>query len=262
MTNNIPCEFSGERSRSYKAAIAKFPSVWSEDMLIMKSYLRPKAGERVLEIGAGSGFFSFEIARMVGPDGHLWVTDPSPEQLQPIIDRQPENVTVLPFQADTLDLPEDDCLDAIWSRGDLHHAMNKFTAFQRMRRYAKPGARLVILDVFVGSPLARYFDMHVARACTTGHEVSFLSREFAKSLCFLTGWTKPVFTDLNLEWNFQSRRDIGEFLALLHSNKPEFTPEESLDEAERILGVKPSKSGYYLQWPMTLMQSTRLPGPR
>ena len=64
-------EFSGERSRSYKTALAKFPHVWAEDMLVMKEYLRPVAVE----------------------------------QLQPIIDRQPKNITVLPYQADAIELP-------------------------------------------------------------------------------------------------------------------------------------------------------------
>lgn len=128
MSESCP-EFSGERSRSYKEALAKFPDVWAEDMLVMKEYLRATAGEKILEIGAGSGFFSFEICKLIGPEGHLWVTDPSMEQLQPIIDRQPKNITVLPFRADQIQLPFESQLDAIWSRGAMHHASDKMNAF-------------------------------------------------------------------------------------------------------------------------------------
>ena len=74
-------EFSGNRSRSYRKALAKFPDVWEEDMLVMRTYLAPEQGENILEVGAGSGFFSFEISKMIGAKGKLWVTDPSPEQL-------------------------------------------------------------------------------------------------------------------------------------------------------------------------------------
>ena len=95
----------------------------------------------------------------------------------------------------------------------MHHASNKMKTFQILSQYAKPGARLVICDVLAGSLLAQYFDAHVAQACTTGHEVSFLSRSFAESLCYLTGWQQPVFRDLHLQWHFATREDIGVFLS-------------------------------------------------
>lgn len=250
-------EFSGERSRSYKEALVRFPDVWREDMTIMREALHPSPGERILEVGAGSGFFSYAIADAVGPTGWLWVTDPSPEQLQPLRENTPQNVTVLPYAADAVELPDRACLDAIWSRGALHHASNKTYAFHRFSLYTKPRGRLIILDVFAGSRLAHYFDVHVAQACITGHDVQFLSRGFAESLCQLTGWEPPVFLDIHLHWHFAHREEIGVFLALLHSNKPDHPPMTSLHYAETLLGVHRVPSGYALYWPMTLMTTRR-----
>lgn len=42
-------------------------------------------GDRILEVGAGSGFFSFPIAKAIGEQGLPYVTDPSIEQLQSMI---------------------------------------------------------------------------------------------------------------------------------------------------------------------------------
>lgn len=257
INTELAVEFSGDRSRSYKKALSQFPNVWEEDMLLMKESFSPQKGETVVEIGAGSGFFSVEISKMIGDDGHLFVLDPSAEQLEPIVKSHLPNITVIQQPADQIILPENTEVDAIWSRGAIHHASNKTKAFSRLHKYAKTGARLVICDIFAGSKLADYFDFHVAKTCTTGHEVSFLSKNFAKSLCHTTGWSEPKFSDVALQWNFDSKEDIGIFLSLLHSNKPEYSAKESLCDAEKLLGIKKSSIGYQLNWPMTLMVTTK-----
>lgn len=258
-TINKSVEFSGERSRSYKKALARFPNVWEEDMLLMHEKLTPKAGETILEIGAGSGFFSFEISKLIGDNGQLFVLDPSKEQLAPISNNKPCNIKILQTTADELALPNNTFLDKIWSRGAMHHATNKTIIFNKLKQFSKNGAKLIIFDIFSDSKLAEYFDNHVAKTCSTGHEVNYLSKGFAKSLCYTTGWDEPVFNDIYLQWKFDSKEDIGVFLSLLHSNKPEFSAEESLADAEKYLGVKKVKNGYHLNWPMTLMVTTNGP---
>ncbi|MGD8170796.1 hypothetical protein ACQEXU_03985 [Vibrio sp. TRT 21S02] len=62
---------------------------------------------------------------------------------------------------------------------------------------------------------------------------------------------------LALQWHFQEKEDIGKFLSLLHSNKPEFSQQHSLDDAERLLGIKRTPSGWALNWPMTVMTTTK-----
>lgn len=98
--------------------------------------------------------------------------------------------------------------------------------------------------------------MKLVLRLSTGHEVSFLSKEFATSLCKTTGWEAPSFVDVALQWHFETKEDIGKFLSLLHSNKPEFSSTDSLLEAEAILGVKKTPRGWALNWPMTVMMTT------
>ena len=251
-------EFSTERSRSYKLALNQFPNCWLEDKIMMYDFLAPKAGESILEIGAGSGFFSFDIAQAIGPEGMLHVVDPSPDQLQPIYDKATPNICVVQKPAEDINLPWDTQLDAIWSRGAFHHVKSKEAVLKNLGLLSKQGTRLVTCDIFSGTKLSDYFDEHVAVSCTTGHEVSFLSQAYAKSLCKITGWSEPEFHEIALQWHFEEKKDIGVFLSLLHSNKPEYSHQDSLLDAERLLGIKRTPTGWALNWPMTVMVASKL----
>lgn len=111
---------------------------------------------------------------------------------------------------------------------------------------------MIIGDVFAGSKLAQHFDDKVAKYCVTGHEVSFLSREYTESLCQLVGFQKPEFFDFDARWEFERKEDIGNFLYKLHA-MTKTTPEECLHGAEEILGVSEKEGKFYLSWPMTMV---------
>ena len=74
-------EFSGIRSHAYKECLREFPRARDDDIEIMKKYLAPKENETILEVGAGSGFFSRIISDM---SKKLIVSDPSKEQLEEV----------------------------------------------------------------------------------------------------------------------------------------------------------------------------------
>lgn len=248
-------EFMGKRSSDYRNALSDYADAWRPDIACMKRFLNPVAGERILEVGAGNGYFSKAIAEFVGPNGLLVASDPSTDQLRELEEMSRYgNIRVVPASADTLDINFDG-FDAVWSRGAIHHVTDKTAAFTRFAQVARPGARLVIADIFAGTPLARYFDAFIARSCSTGHEVAFLSHDFAESLCMLTGWGQPVFHEVITPWEFARREDIGRFLQLLFSAKPDYTAEDCFEAADRYLCVSETTSGWALMWPMTVMSA-------
>ena len=250
-------EFSGRRSATYRDALATYANAWRSDIACMARFLDPKRGEKILEVGAGNGYFSLAIGDLVGAEGLLVATDPSVDQLSALeAEAEHGNVRVVQASAEELDIEHRD-FDAVWSRGAIHHVAEKTAAFRRFSELARPGGRLVIADIFAGTRLARYFDSVIARTCCTGHEVAFLSREFAESLCAMTGWNTPTFHDVTTPWEFDHREDIGHFLHLLFSARDEITPEECLGAADRFLSVTPTASGWALMWPMTVMITTR-----
>lgn len=244
-------EFDGIRAQLYKEALTEFPRARAGDIVLMHKYLSPQTGETILEVGAGNGLFSGVIADVLLPGGKLIVTDPSKEQLFGVSELGRKNIEIRNEGADTLTIQENS-VDAIWSFGAMHHVFNKTASFKNFFNVLKQGGRVVIGDVFSGSDLARHFDDRVAKFCATGHEVSFWSREYAESLCFLNGFEKPEFFDFNAMWVFDTKKDIGVFLYKLHA-MTKTTPEECLQGAEEILGVTEKEGKYYLSWPMTMI---------
>lgn len=251
-------EFDGIRSKLYKEALEEFPNARENDIRCMKKYLLPKKGEHILEIGAGSGFFSQHISDLIGEKGRLIVSDPSLEQLEAVKKLNKKNVDVIQFVqfgSEAVDL-ERNKVDAIWSFGAMHHLMQKTKSFGNMNRILKKNGRVVICDVFQDSKLAEHFDDKVAKYSITGHEVSFLSREYAKTLCYLAGFEKPKFYDVNMEWKFKNKKDIGLFLYKLHA-MTKTTPEGCLKGAEGVLGVEKKGEYYLLNWPLTIMITSK-----
>jgi arsenite methyltransferase len=249
-------EFNSVRSKNYRDAVKEADIAWAQDMQIMQKYLSPTRGDTVLEIGAGSGFFSFSISDAIGTTGKIYVTDPSAEQMSPIYEKKRNNMELLVQQAEDIDLGnEGRQINKFWSRGAFHHVANKTLAMQRWRKIAAPKAKLVIFDIFSCSDTALFFDAFVARACITGHEVSFLNKAFATSLCAISGWKPPIFVDIPLRWRFSDENSIGIFLSKLLSNKDSYSPADSLVAAQRYLGVQSTSTGFELNWPMTVMIS-------
>lgn len=246
-------EFDGVRSTLYTEALMEYPDARIEDIEIMKKYLAPKKRERILEIGAGSGFFSKHISELLGDEGKLIVSDPSLEQLEEIKKLGKNNIDVIQFVqfgSEKINL-EKDKIDAVWSCGAMHHMFKKNKSFENLSRITKRGARVVIADVFSGSNLAKHFDDKVAKFCIVGHEVVFWSKEYVDSICYLNGFSKPKFYDLNIQWKFKKKEDIGFFLYKLHG-MTKTTPANCLKGAEEILGIKKRNKFYCLNWPLTL----------
>ncbi|WP_167458886.1 class I SAM-dependent methyltransferase [Pseudomonas wadenswilerensis] len=227
----------------------------------MYAYLDPEPGDNILEVGAGSGFFSFPISRGIGEQGLLYVTDPSIEQLQSVLEQQSANMIILAQGAEEIALGEGaPAIDKIWSRGAFHHVRDKTETFSRWRRLVHGNSRMAIFDIFSHNRTARFFDGFVARSCVTGHEVSYLSKDFATSLCANTGWREPEFHDIDLKWSFENEQHLGRFLGLLLANKASFSEADSVAAAKHYLGVRDTDDGLSLDWPMTMMTSSALPG--
>ena len=213
-------EFAGLRAQLFREALAEYPNARRDDYYLMHRYLDPQPGDRVLGFGEGSGYFCGAIAKAVGPTGRYLITDPSPElmcSLPASVEQLPQvKVTISPVEE--LDI-EAESFDKAWACGAFHHSPNQTEALKRVHKALTPGGRLVLFDVFQGTPLARHFDDCVARYCATGHEVKFMSEEFARALCFLAG-----FSDANVEivdiphrLCFASELDMGKFIYKMHA---------------------------------------------
>jgi len=227
----------------------------------MKKLLNPQPGDKILGFGEGNGYFCNSIANSIKSAGYYLITDPSKDQLNNL--ERKINVNQIKIQkasVENISLPSN-FFDKVWSFGAFHHCNNKIQAMQQLYRSLNPGGKLVICDVFQGSDLAKHFDSFVARYCLTGHEVSFLSDEFALTLCELAGFQKNKIEiiDLDQKWKFNNEHELGDFIYKLHaltkipgSEKEKIS--KTFESCKNVLGVSRSSKSHNnlleLNWPM------------
>ncbi len=109
--------------------------------------LRP--GERVADIGAGSGYFTLRVARAVGPSGQVLAIDINPDILE-FLDRRVKeaglaNVKTIHVEKDDPKLPAGG-VDTILMVDTLHYVAGRDAYAKKLRAGLAPGGRVVVID--------------------------------------------------------------------------------------------------------------------
>jgi ubiquinone/menaquinone biosynthesis C-methylase UbiE len=132
----------------------------------LRSVLAPEPGERVLEIGPGTGYYTLDIAGWVAVGaaagdgsgaataGTVEIFDLQQEFLDHVMGRAAERGlgNVVPTQGDATALPyEDASIDAVVLTAVLGEIPDPVAALREIRRVLKPGGRLIVGELF-GDP--------------------------------------------------------------------------------------------------------------
>ena len=120
----------------------------------LREILEPRAGERLLEVGPGTGYYSLPVAGWLSPGGSLDVVDVQQEMLDHTLSRAGKegigNIT--PARADARELPfADDTFDGAYLVTVLGEIPDQDAALRELRRVVRPGGRIVIGELF-GDP--------------------------------------------------------------------------------------------------------------
>jgi len=124
-----------------------------------------KQGDRVADIGCGSGYFTFRLAARVGAEGKVYAVDIEPIAIQKVRQRKErENLSqVQPVMSESADphLPTD--LDSVLIVDSYHEFREYNSMMQTVFQAMKPGGRLVIIDGQgpQGRPRTEYHRLHV-----------------------------------------------------------------------------------------------------
>ena len=109
------------------------------------------AGERVLDVGCGSGVVTRDIARRVGPDGRAVGVDQSPQLLavaRELVERAGLGGRVEFLEGSALSLPfPDGAFDVAVAVTVLSHTPGGESAIAEMARVVCPGGRVGVFDL-------------------------------------------------------------------------------------------------------------------
>jgi SAM-dependent methyltransferase len=122
---------------------------------IMKT-LAFRPGERVADIGAGSGYFTFQVAKAVGPTGSVLALDIAPEMLEYLDLRvkaqKATNVTLRKVASDDPQLAPGS-VDTILMIDAIHYVKDRTAYAKKLLPGLAPGGRVVIID-YIPKPMS------------------------------------------------------------------------------------------------------------
>jgi len=120
----------------------------------LRQLLEPRRGERLLEVGPGIGIHSLPVAGALAPEGALDILDIQQQMLDDVMRRAGSAgiTNIAPRQGSADSLPYSDAsFDGAYLIGVLGEIPDGPAALRELRRVLKPGARLVIGEVFFDS---------------------------------------------------------------------------------------------------------------
>lgn len=152
-TGRQACEFVGYPAADLDAipaaAVASFAGVGYP---FLAAVIKP--GDTVLDVGSGSGTDALLASRAVGPNGRVFALDLTEAMRQRLRQNAQAagaaNIEIVEGNAEEIPLPAAS-VDVVTSNGVLNLVPEKAKAFQEIARVLKPGGRLQLADIVVGT---------------------------------------------------------------------------------------------------------------
>ncbi|HET9314470.1 MAG TPA: arsenite methyltransferase [Vicinamibacteria bacterium] len=137
------------------------------------TFLAPKAGETVLDLGSGPGLDVFLASPLVGPQGKVIGVDMTPAMLEKArrnaVKMDAANVEFREGRLEALPV-EDGTVDAVTSNCVINLVPDKAQVFREVARVLRPGGRLVISDIILDGTLPEAIskDLLAYTGCVSG----------------------------------------------------------------------------------------------
>ncbi len=117
------------------------------DQVIRSLDIRP--GDRIADLGAGGGYFTWRLATAVGPTGRVYAVDVEPGMTEYLAKRVRDegykNIEVILAEYHDPLLPEAG-VDLIFTCNTYHHLEDRVSYFATAQRYLRPNGRVAIID--------------------------------------------------------------------------------------------------------------------
>ncbi len=253
-----------KRGELYKIAFDIAPNARREDIEYLFKWIQPQAGEKAIDVAAGTGMFSIPLAQIT--QNRLYAVDPSDVQLKNL-DRKKGGLNIVSIvsslsESAAVELMKEDIgnIDFITSYGGIHHILDKEEGgilinkqkemFKNANIMLKKGGRFVAGDVGNNTDLSRHFEGSVKTHCLTGHHEKWLSTErLENELLKDTDLVIEKVEQIPVKWHFNSERELALYMKGLHAYH--MSNEEVLKDLNTYLQYTVSEDGtVILNWPM------------
>ncbi|MDJ0847357.1 MAG: methyltransferase domain-containing protein [Myxococcota bacterium] len=121
---------------------------WQQTSRVVAA-LAIEPGDRVADLGAGSGYFTVHLARAVGPEGRVYAVDVDADMNDYLKGRLDEegvgNVEVVLGEYEDPRLP-DGQIDLLFTSNTYHHIQERPAYFRRVQADLAPGGRVAVVE--------------------------------------------------------------------------------------------------------------------
>ncbi|GEM_PF-376062 len=166
----------GSWSRADAVAVLDSPArLSSQDPSRLWRRVDLKPGDIVVDVGAGSGFYAFPAAAVVGPGGRVYAVDVSPELVELVRERAVKGKVrnLEPVLSTPKRIPIEDAVADVAILANVLHGIPSTTVDEAVR-LLRPGGRLVNVDwkkepTPEGPPVRHRLTLREATAALTAH---------------------------------------------------------------------------------------------
>lgn len=156
----------------------------------LKEVLAVSPGERILEVGPGTGYYTLDVAEWLGERGAVDILDVQQEMLDHTMGRAAERgvTNVTPTQSDATQMPYDDAtFDGAYLVTVLGEIPDQDAALRELARVVKPGGRVVVGEL-MGDP--HYVTLSSMRLRAAGAGLEF-ERRVGKAPGYFARFRRP-----------------------------------------------------------------------
>jgi SAM-dependent methyltransferase len=191
------------RAESYHAAMVDLPHARDAEFEAVLEPLRGAAEGLVCDMPAGGGY----LANYVPPQLSYVGVEPVEAFAASAVKRASGSTLNAPMTAVPL---ASGSVDFVVSLAGLHHEPDLSTVFAEIRRLLKPGGRVVLADVSVGTGPAQFLNGFVDQHNPEGHDGRFLD-ETTAGLLEQARLTVVDDRQVEVPWLFDSHNEAGAF---------------------------------------------------
>ena len=143
---------------------------------LLSPYVRP--GNTVIDIGAGMGYFSIPLARLVGPTGHVTAIDIQAKMLAALASRSRRfgvSERIKPYLANSDSLGNHAKADFIMAFWMVHEVPNQRAFLSEIFGFLKPEGLFLLAE-----PFFHVLKKSFLRTMQTANEIGFIVKERPK----------------------------------------------------------------------------------